>query len=86
MGHSFSRQITEKCGTKYGNENYILEHPKWKWELYFGMEGVLYISYSYIPSASKYNAYFSLEPNFKIFDLIYIKKHIHIESPQCVVS
>ena len=36
MGHDFSRQITEKCGTKYGNENYILGHPKWKWELYFG--------------------------------------------------
>ena len=25
MGHGFSRQITEKCGTK-----------TWKWELYFG--------------------------------------------------
>ena len=24
MGHDFSRQITEKCGTKYGNGNYIL--------------------------------------------------------------
>ena len=36
MGHDFSRQITEKCGTKYGNGNYILGHPKWKWELYFG--------------------------------------------------
>ena len=42
MGHGFSRQITEKYGTKYGNGNYILEHPKWKWELYFGTEGVLY--------------------------------------------
>ena len=40
MGHGFSRQITEKCGTKYGNWNYILGHPKWKWELYFGTEGV----------------------------------------------
>ena len=29
MGHNFSRQITEKCGTKYGNG---------KWELYFGTE------------------------------------------------
>ena len=26
MRHDFSRQITEKCGTKYGNENYILGH------------------------------------------------------------
>ena len=25
MGHDFSRQITEKCGTKYENENYILD-------------------------------------------------------------
>ena len=41
MGHGFSRQITEKCGTKYGNGNYILGHPKWKWELYFGTEGVI---------------------------------------------
>ena len=41
MGHGFSRQITEKCGTKYENENYILGHPKWKWELYFGTEGVI---------------------------------------------
>ena len=40
MGHNFSRQITEKCGTKYENGNYILGHPKWKWELYFGTEGV----------------------------------------------
>ena len=40
MRHSFSRQITEKCGTKYGNENYILGHSKRKWELYFGTEGV----------------------------------------------
>ena len=23
MGHGFSRQITEKCGTKYENGNYI---------------------------------------------------------------
>ena len=30
MGHDFSRQIMEKCGTKYGNGNYILGHPKWK--------------------------------------------------------
>ena len=41
MGHDFSRQITEKCGTKYGNGNYILGHPKWKWKLYFGTEGVI---------------------------------------------
>ena len=41
IGHDFSRQITEKCGTKYGNGNYILGHPKWKWKLYFGTEGVL---------------------------------------------
>ena len=40
MGHGFFRQITEKFGTKYGNENYILGHPKWKWELYFGTEVV----------------------------------------------
>ena len=40
LGHDFSRQITEKCGTKYKNENYILGHPKWNWELYFGTEGV----------------------------------------------
>ena len=40
MGHDFSRKITEKCGTKYRNGNYILEHPKWKWELYFGTEEV----------------------------------------------
>ena len=40
MGHVFSRQITEKCGTKYENENYILGHPKWKWKLYFGTEVV----------------------------------------------
>ena len=39
MGHNFFRQITEKYGTKYGNGNYILD-PKWKWELYFGTEGV----------------------------------------------
>ena len=42
IGHGFSRQITEKCKTKYGNGNYILGHPKWKWELYFETEGVLY--------------------------------------------
>ena len=42
MGHDFSRQITEKCETKYGNGNYILGHPKWKWELYFGTDGVIY--------------------------------------------
>ena len=41
MGHNFFRQITEKCGSKYGNGNYILGHPKWKWELYFGTKGVL---------------------------------------------
>ena len=40
MGHDFSRQITKKCGTKYENGNYILGHPKWKWELYCGTEGV----------------------------------------------
>ena len=28
MGHDFSRQISEKSETKYGNENYILGHPK----------------------------------------------------------
>ena len=39
MGHDFSRQITGKCGTEYGYENYILGHSKWKWELYFGTEG-----------------------------------------------
>ena len=39
-GHDFSRQITEKCGTKYENGNYILGHPKWKWKLYFGTAGV----------------------------------------------
>ena len=42
MGHGFSRQITEKCDYKYENGNYILGHPKWKWEVYFGTEGVLY--------------------------------------------
>ena len=41
MGHGFSRKITEKCRTIYGNGNYILGHPKYKWELYFGTEGVL---------------------------------------------
>ena len=41
MGHGFSRPITEKCETKYGNGNYTLGHPKWKWKLYFGTEGVL---------------------------------------------
>ena len=41
MGHGFSRQITEKCGTKYENGNYILGHLKWKWELYFGTVGVI---------------------------------------------
>ena len=25
MGHGFSKQITEKCGTKYENVNYILD-------------------------------------------------------------
>ena len=30
MGYGFSRQIMKKCGTKYGNGNYILGHPKWK--------------------------------------------------------
>ena len=40
MGHNFSRQITEKCITKYENENYILGQQKWKWELYFRTEGV----------------------------------------------
>ena len=29
-GHNFSRQSTEKCETKYRNENYILGHPEWK--------------------------------------------------------
>ena len=43
MGHDFSRQITEKCRTKYGNGNYNLEHPKWKWELYFGTDGVFFL-------------------------------------------
>ena len=46
MGHGFSRQITEKCGTKYENGNYILGHPKWKWKLYFGTEGVILITLS----------------------------------------
>ena len=52
MGQDFPRPITEKCGTKFENGNYILGHPKWKWELYFGTEGVLinfifdYISFS----------------------------------------
>ena len=41
MGHDFSRQITKKCGTKYENGNYILGHPKWKREIYFGTEGIL---------------------------------------------
>ena len=41
MVHGFSRKITEKCETKYENENYILRHPQWKWELYFGTEGVV---------------------------------------------
>ena len=45
MGHGFSRQITEKYGTKYGNGNYILGHPKWKWELYFGTEGVVFLTW-----------------------------------------
>ena len=35
MGHGFSRQITEKYEIKYENENYILEHSKKKWKLYF---------------------------------------------------
>ena len=43
--HGFSRQIMRKCGTKYKNENYILGHPKWKWELYF------------TPSVSKYKSF-----------------------------
>ena len=43
MEHGFSGQITEKYRTKYGTENYILGHPKWKWELYFGTKGVLCI-------------------------------------------
>ena len=46
MGHDFSRQIAEKwCGTKYGNENYILGHQKWKWELYFGTKGIVFFYY-----------------------------------------
>ena len=40
MGHGFSRQITEKCETKYWYGNYILGHPEWKWKLYFAKEGV----------------------------------------------
>ena len=40
MRHGFSKQNTEKCGTKYGNGNYILRHLKWKWELYFGTKGI----------------------------------------------
>ena len=44
IGHDFSRQITEKCETKYENENHILGHSKWKWEPYFGTEGVLWIN------------------------------------------
>ena len=43
MGHNFSGQITEKYGAKYGNGNYILGHPKWKWELHFGTEGVFWV-------------------------------------------
>ena len=43
IGHGFSRQITEKCETKYENVNYILGHPKWKWELYFGTKAVVFI-------------------------------------------
>ena len=46
MGHDFSGQITEKCGTKYENGNYILGHLKWK--LYFGTEGVLLKVMQYI--------------------------------------
>ena len=42
LGHGFSRQITKKCGTKYENGNYIFGHPKWKWKLYFGTEGVIF--------------------------------------------
>ena len=49
MGHGFSRQITEKCITKYENGNYILGHPKWKWELYFGTEWVFAICYLLLP-------------------------------------
>ena len=49
MGHGFSRQIAEKCGTKFGNGNYILGHLKWKWELYFGTEGVVDSSSVYHP-------------------------------------
>ena len=41
MGHDFSRQITEKCGTTYENGNYILGQPKWKWVLYFGTNEVI---------------------------------------------
>ena len=44
MGHNFFRQIMEKCRIKDGYGNYILGHPKWKWELYYRKEGVLSIS------------------------------------------
>lgn len=40
MGYDFCRQITEKCGIKYENGNYILGYPKWKWKLYFETKGV----------------------------------------------
>ena len=57
IGHGFSRQIREKCGTKYENGKYILGHPKYKWELYFGTEGmypfflcIIYVSLSLIGS------------------------------------
>ena len=59
MGHDFSRQITGKCGTKYGNGNYILGHPKWKWKLYFGTEGVLvFDSLTFKSYIYYYNYYF----------------------------
>ena len=50
MGHGFPRQITKKCGTKFENGNYILGHPKWKWELYFRTEGVSFITIHGFPS------------------------------------
>ena len=48
IGHGFLRQIMEECGTKFRDGNYILGHLKWKWELYFGTEGVVSL-YFYDP-------------------------------------
>ena len=65
IGHGFSRQITEKCGTKYGNGNYILGQPKWKWELILGrME---YILLYYTSHSSPIND-LTLLMSFNLFD------------------